>query len=115
MRAYDTQKWLLYALLLPITVLSCAWWLLQLWVYGECRPMESLTTGNRWSPILEHPLFGQAKRLNDAWEWDGKRRKAAQWDIEDPPKTAAIALGRFIPAGLCTLWTFAVLFWILLV
>lgn len=35
MKAYDTQKWLLYALLLPLALLNGAWWIIQLYIYSE--------------------------------------------------------------------------------
>lgn len=30
MRAYNTQRWLLYGLLAPLCILNAAWWILQL-------------------------------------------------------------------------------------
>lgn len=35
MRAYYIQKWLLYGLLLPLTLLNVVWWSLQMYLWCE--------------------------------------------------------------------------------
>lgn len=41
MRAYDTQRWLLYALLTPLALLNAAWCIIQLFIYRECLPLAT--------------------------------------------------------------------------
>lgn len=116
MRAHDTQKWLVYGLLLPLTLLNVAWWIMQMFVYCECQP--SCHTAANCTTVEDTAVDTLAELFDpvlDSVRDVGRINPVPFWYSGNADRTIVIfVFARWLPAGLCLLWAVAILFWILL-